>query len=302
MEIINEINDARETDEIVALRNKTVETIGGGHDCYPFASSAYGHDTMLLWTFVTLAERFCQLYNAINNPEEYYRAMVSEESKLSFEGEENFKKLCSRLKSELQIFLYKSDTDKLCRDMFDVILEVETEAVREKEEECSSDDEDYESCGEDDTFLDEEPSLDMNSADAHPPSSSSSLSSFNTDNSKYCDFYENIIKVQEDLKSLPLDWHKLLGNNKHLNLVPNALNTDEYGALFETARFISKCSEVILRFIPFLKSLSIVTATWNSSGGGGDELNTLEYNTDNFIEVFAKNGRYVDIENSSWKI
>lgn len=808
MEIIDEINDVGETDEIIALRNKTVETIGDGHDCYPFASSAYGHDTMFLWTVVTLAERFCQLYNAVNNPEEYYRAMVSEENKLSFEGgEENFKKLSSRLKSELQIFLcgsdgehtfvcrqcvekserefetnkhrvnkelflikkkelevstpsiisvpiardsmtpeevyrYKADTDELCRDMFDAILEVEAEAVRKEEgEECSSDDEDYESCGEDDAFSDEEPSLDKDAvmkeerkvvqerlkedvingffsryaevksfrsrsalchrqkyisvnsllvmdgllsgyvvtpkivkyqddharileevrsrskrgkgwvvpytfpvdklsgsscccckggvkllvvpdsssvrqlttalrfntmacerrfftdvstslgfvpqADAHPPSSSSSFLFFNTDNSKYCDFYQNIIKVQEELRScllprfraryaaetydssmknlknhasffaglwaicakanlentvlsavvscpqeasytlkgnsnaanndsmakhvaraveaignrkqtsivktflefagcvdlvsmdkkttisieadqdfflklvntyncvndcngthlwtlfsvmkrcfdnsLPLDWRKLLGNNRHLNLVPNAPNTDESGALFETARFISRCSELILgktrrrlkecitreewrdlltgngwsskialvyekvmntndsrttenfinsstflsnnnvskkisinetknekvrqtcwssgefslsvderidllmalertnrdmtlstvmiccalyrllvegcrveditnkesenvgRFIPFLKSLSIVNG--NSSGGGGELNTTLEYNIDNLIEVCAKNGRFVDIEN-----
>nr|GBG35367.1 wsv343-like protein [Hemigrapsus takanoi nimavirus] len=809
MEIIDEINDVRETDEIVALRNKTVETIGDGHDCYPFASSAYGHDTMFLWTVVTLAERFCQLYNAVNNPEEYYKAMISEENKLSFEGgEENFKNLCSRLKSELQIFLcgsdgehtfvcrpcvekserefetnknrvnkelflikkkelemstpstisepiargsmtpeevyrYKADTDKLCRDMFDVILEVEAEAAREEEGECSSDDENYESCGEDDAFSDEEPSLDKDAvmeverkvvqerlkedvingffnryaevrsfksrsalchrqkyisvnsllvtdkllsgyvvtpkivkyqddhacileevrsrskrgkgwvvpytfpvdkltgsncccceggvkllvvpdsysvrqlttalrfntmacerrfftdvstslgfvpqADAHPPSSPSSSFFFNTDNSKYCDFYENIIKVQEDLRScllprfraryaaerydssmknleghtsffaglwaicakanlentvlsavvscpqeasytlkgnsnaanndsmakhvaraveaigtrkqtsivktflefagcvdlvsmdkktttpieadqdfylklvktyrrandcngthlwslfsvmkrcfdnsLPLDWRKLLGNNRHLNLVPNAPNTDESGALFETARFISRCSELTLgkarrrlkecitreewrdlltgngwsskialvyekvmntndsrttenfinsstflsnnnvskkisinetknekirqacwssgesslsvderinllmavertnrdmtlstvmmccalyrllvegcrveditnkesenfgNFIPFLKSLSIVTATWNNSAGGGELNPTLEYNNDNLIEVCARNGRFVDIEN-----
>ena len=815
VEIIDEINDARETDETVVLRNKTVEAIGDGNDSYPFASNAYGHDTMFLWTVVTLAERFCQLYNAVNNPKEYYREMV-ENNNLSFEGgEENFKKLCSRLKSELQIFLcgsgyventfvcrrcvekserefetnknrvnkelflikkkelemstpsissvpiaresmtpeevyrYKADTDKLSRDMFDVILEVEAEAVREEEEEeeeCSPDDEDYESCGEDEAFSDEEPSLDKDAvmkverkvvqerlkedvinsffnryadvrsfrsrsalchrqkyisvnsllvmdkflsgyvvtpkivkyqddqarileevrirskrgkgwvvpytfpvdkltgsdccsckggvkllvvpdsssirqlttalrfntmacerrfftdvstslgfvpqADAHPLSSSSSSLFFNTDNSKYCDFYENIIKVQEDLRScllprfraryatetydssvknledhasffaglwaicakanlentvlsavvscpqeasytlkgnnsnatnkdsiakhvaraidaignrkqisivktfqefagcvdlvsmdkrattlieadqkffselvkthnrvndcngthlwtlfsvlkscfdnsLPLNWHKLLGNNRHLNLVPNAPNTDESGALFETARFISRCSELILgktrkrlkecitreewrnlltgngwfsnialvyekvmntndsrttenfinsstflsnnnvskkisinetnnekirqacwssgesfllsvderidllmavertnrdmtlstvmmccalyrllmedcrveditnkenenvgRFIPFLKSLSIVTATWNSSGGRG-EVNTTspEYNTDNLIEVCAKNGRFVDIEN-----
>lgn len=234
--------------------------------------------------------------------------------------------------------------------------------------------------------------------------------------------------------SLPLDWRKLLGNNKHLNLVPSVPNTDESGALFETARFISRCSELILgktrrrlkecitreewrdlltgkgwyskialvyekvmntndsrttenfinsstflsnnnvskkisinetknekirqacwssgesslsmderidllmavertnrdmtlstvmmccalyrlmledcrveditnkdfdnvgRFIPFIKSLSIVTATWNSNGGGC-ELTNMEYNTDNLIEVCAKNGRFVDIQN-----
>ncbi|KAK8407545.1 hypothetical protein O3P69_002238 [Scylla paramamosain] len=260
------------------------------------------------------------------------KAMVSEENKLSFEGEENFKKLCSRPKTELQIFLYggneehtfecrqcvekserefeinksriskelflikkkeleistpsitsvpigresmtpeevyryKSDTDKLCRDMFDVILEVETEA-----------------------------------ADAHPPSSSSSLSSFNTDNSKYCDFYENIIKVQEDLRSclLPLqgqeDSYTLKGNSNIANNdsmskhVARAVETIVEGCKVED--ITSKESENIGRFIPFLKSLSIVTATWNSSGGGGGELNTLEYNTDNLNEVFAKNGRY----------
>ncbi|KAK8407566.1 hypothetical protein O3P69_002257 [Scylla paramamosain] len=60
-------------------------------------------------------------------------------------------------------------------------------------------------------------------ADAHPPSSLSSLSSFNTDNSKYCDFYENIIKVQEDLRSclLPLqgqeDSYTLKGNSNIAN-------------------------------------------------------------------------------------
>ena len=598
MEIIKDISDVRETDEIVALRNKTMEIIGDEHDCYPFASSAYGHDTMFLWTVVTLAERFCQLYNAVNNPKEYYKAMVSEENKLFFEGgEENFKKLCFRLKSELQVFLcsrdeehtfvckqcvekserqfetnknrvnkelflikkkeldmsipsinsvpitresmtseeiyrYKADTDKLCRDMFDVILEVEAEA--RKEEQCESDDENYESFGEEIAFSDEDSSsvgrkaiqerlkedvindffkryaevksfrsrsalchrqkyvsidfllvtdkllsgyivtpkiikyqdeqdrileelrcrskrgkgwivpytfpvdkmkchckggvkllvvpdnfsirqlttaLRFNTmacerrfftdvstslgfvprANAHSPPPTSSLF-FKTNDSKYCDFYENIIKVQEDLRSclvprfraryaaetydssmknleehasffaglwaicakanlentvlsavvscpqeacyilkdnivnnisiakhvaravealgnrkqitiiktflefsgcvnliamdkeidpdfflklvntykrandcngthlwtlfsvmkrcfddsLPLDWCRLLGNNRHLNLVPNAPNTDESGALFETARFIFRCSEMIL--------------------------------------------------------
>ena len=779
MEIINEINDVTETDETITLTNKVVETIGDEHDCNPFASSAYEHDTMFLWTVVTLAERFCQLYNAVNNPEEYYRAMNSDN--MSFEGgEENFKKLCSRLKSELQVFLcggehkfvcrecvkksekvfetkknrvnkelflikkkelemstpsitsvpiaresmtpeevyrYKADTDKLCREMFDVILEVE-EAEEEGGGDCSSND--YESCGEDNAFSDEEPGLDKDAvmevekkvvrerlkeevindffnryaevrsfrsrsalchrqqyisvsslllmdkflsgyivtpkivkyqddharileevrsrskrgkgwvvpytfpvteeggccckdgvvkllvvpdsssvqqlttalrfntlacerrfftdvstslgfvtqADAHPISSSSF---FNTENSKYCDFYENIIKVQDNLRScllprfraryaaemydssmknledhasffaglwaicakanlestvlsavvscpqeasytlkgnsnnnnsndskhvaraveaignrkqislvktflefagcvdlvsmkttadenfflklvntynrandcngthlwtlfsvmkrcfnnsLPLNWCKLLGNNRHLNLMPSVPNTDESGVLFETARFISRCSELILgktrrrlkecisreewrdlltgdgwfskialvyekvmntndsrttenfinsstflsnnnvskkicinetknekirqacwssseislsvderidllmavegtnrdmtlstvmmccalyrllvegcsveditkkenvdRFIPFLKSLSIVIATWDSN---------TEYNSDDFIEICAKNGRFVDIEN-----
>ncbi|KAK8390752.1 hypothetical protein O3P69_010453 [Scylla paramamosain] len=141
--------------------------------------------------------------------------------------------------------------------------------------------------------------------DAHPPSYSS-LSSFNTDNSNYCDFYENIIKVQEDPRScllprfrasLSLDWRKILGNNGHLNLVPNPPNTDESGSLFETTRFISKCSELIVGKTRKRLKECITRVAKPAHRGGGGKLNTLEYNTDNLIEVCAKNGRFVDIEN-----
>ena len=73
MQLIKDINENRETKESAAIRDKTVEMLGDGHDYSPFATTAYSHDTMFLWTVVTLAERFCHLYNAVNNPIPYYR-------------------------------------------------------------------------------------------------------------------------------------------------------------------------------------------------------------------------------------
>ncbi|KAK3883919.1 hypothetical protein Pcinc_011774 [Petrolisthes cinctipes] len=47
--------------------------------------------------------------------------------------------------------------------------------------------------------------------------------------------------------SLPVDWRKYLGgDDKHLNMVPSVPNTDESGAVFETCRFVLRCSEIIL--------------------------------------------------------
>ncbi|KAK3883918.1 hypothetical protein Pcinc_011773 [Petrolisthes cinctipes] len=104
-QIVEDINGNRETEDSIIIRDKTVETIGDEHDCSPFASSAYGHDTMFLWTVVTLSERFCHLYNAVNHPVLYYEEMVRNEC-MAFEGGlENYKKLCDCIKSELEVFL-----------------------------------------------------------------------------------------------------------------------------------------------------------------------------------------------------
>lgn len=103
-QLINDINENHETEESIALRDKTIERLGRDHDCSPFASSANGHDTMFLWTVVTFAERFCHLYNAVNNPAVYYKDMVEEYGLVFPGGVGNFEALCRAVKSELDVF------------------------------------------------------------------------------------------------------------------------------------------------------------------------------------------------------
>nr|BDV50171.1 MAG: wsv343-like protein [Chiromantes dehaani nimavirus] len=78
-----------------------------------FASGADKEDTMFFWMMVTLAERFCALYNIVSHPEEYYHR---QQGRLSFEGGLcEFKKMCEILLPELEVYVPKN-AFKVCRE------------------------------------------------------------------------------------------------------------------------------------------------------------------------------------------
>nr|BDT63579.1 MAG: wsv343-like protein [Pasiphaea japonica whispovirus] len=70
-----------------------------------FATGADSNDTMFAWTVVTLAERFCALYNALTHSEEFYRQMVEENGKYFNGCLENFKEMCFVIREELDFFI-----------------------------------------------------------------------------------------------------------------------------------------------------------------------------------------------------
>ena len=115
--IINAINNNTESEDTKRLLSTVIEALGKDHDSSSFATNAFDQDTMFLWTIVILAERFCQIYSAVNNPEAYYRELNG----FDFEGGlEKFKKLCEHLKPELDVFVkYREGKNVMvCREQF----------------------------------------------------------------------------------------------------------------------------------------------------------------------------------------
>ncbi|AAK77835.1 ORF166 [White spot syndrome virus] len=81
-----------------------------------FATGADKNDTIFAWTVVTLAERFCALYNITSHPEEYYQQIIRED--FEFEGGfEKFRHMCDAINRELSIYVPKSVLEKqsVCR-------------------------------------------------------------------------------------------------------------------------------------------------------------------------------------------
>nr|GBG35434.1 wsv343-like protein [Metapenaeus ensis nimavirus] len=70
-----------------------------------FASGADKKDTMFLWMMVTMAERFCALYNIVSHPDRYYK-QLEEEGCLSHRGGlDNFRRMCATLAPELEVYV-----------------------------------------------------------------------------------------------------------------------------------------------------------------------------------------------------
>nr|BDT63070.1 MAG: wsv343-like protein [Trachysalambria curvirostris nimavirus] len=96
-----------------------------------FASGADKKDTMFSWTMVTMAERFCALYNIISHPERYYKQL--EREGLSYRGGlNNFKHMCSALAPELEAYVPKSCPGSPLKVCINAVRGYETAVERRK--------------------------------------------------------------------------------------------------------------------------------------------------------------------------
>ena len=90
-------NNKRQYDMIDMMLTTTSST---------FATGADKKDTMFAWSMVTLAERFCALYNVASHPKMFYEQVTQGDDRLSFAGGlPAFEKLCENLLPELEIYI-----------------------------------------------------------------------------------------------------------------------------------------------------------------------------------------------------